>query len=70
MGVTEDALVLDGNAVAGLLAEVFGGAEVTGALRGCGSCGQRACGRRAPAVSGCGLVLRCPGCGDVALVRR
>jgi hypothetical protein len=41
MGVSEDALVVDGNAVAGLLAEIFGGAEMTGAVRGCGSCGQR-----------------------------
>ena len=36
-----DDLVLDGNALAGVLASVFGGAEMTSAARGCGSCGQR-----------------------------
>ncbi|WCB96233.1 hypothetical protein DSM104299_04990 [Baekduia alba] len=35
-----DALVLDGNAIGGLLADVFGGAELTAAPRGCGSCGS------------------------------
>ncbi|WP_414642226.1 DUF6510 family protein [Baekduia sp.] len=68
MTVTDEALVLDGNAVAGLLAEVFGGAEVTGAVRGCGSCGQRHAVGKHRLYRGAGLVLRCPGCGDVALV--
>jgi hypothetical protein len=68
MGVSEDALVLDGNAVAGLLAEIFGGAEMTGAVRGCGSCGQRHAVGKHRLYRGAGLVLRCPGCGDVALV--
>lgn len=63
-----DAQVLDGNAVAGLLAEVFGGAEVTGAVRGCGSCGQEHAVGKHRLYRGEGLVLRCPGCGDVALV--
>jgi len=68
MGLTDDALVLDGNAAAGLLAEVFGGAEVTGAVRGCGSCGQEHAVGKHRLYRGAGLVLRCPGCGDVALV--
>jgi Family of unknown function (DUF6510) len=63
-----DAQVLDGNAVAGLLAEVFGGAEVTGAVRGCGSCGQEHAVGKHRLYRGAGFVLRCPGCGDVAMV--
>jgi hypothetical protein len=66
--VSDEALVLDGNAAAGLLAEVFGGAEVTGAVRGCGSCGQEHAVGKHRLYRGAGLVLRCPGCGDVALV--
>jgi hypothetical protein len=68
MRLTDDTLVLDGNAAAGLLAEVFGGAEVTGAVRDCGSCGQRHAVGKHRLYRGAGLVLRCPGCGDVALV--
>jgi len=68
MGVSEDALVVDGNAIAGLLAEIFGGAEMTAAVRGCGSCGQRHAVGKHRLYRGAGLVLRCPGCGDVALV--
>src|SRR3954454_24571177 len=62
-----DALVLDGNAIAGLLADVFGGAEVTAPVRGCGSCGQRHAIGEHRLYRGAGYVLRCPGCGDVAL---
>jgi hypothetical protein len=62
-----DALILDGNALAGVLAEVFNGAELTGALRGCGSCGQRHAIGEHRLYRGAGYVLRCPGCGDVAL---
>src|SRR3954451_5181475 len=62
-----DALVLDGNAIAGLLADLFGGAEVTAAARGCGSCGQRHAVGEHRLYRGAGFVLRCPGCGDVAL---
>ena len=62
-----DALVLDGNAIAGLLADVFGGAEVTAPARGCGSCGQRHAIGEHRLYRGAGFVLRCPGCGDVAL---
>jgi hypothetical protein len=66
--VSDDAQVLDGNAIAGVLAEVFGGAEVTGAVRGCGSCGQSHAVGQHRLYRGAGLVLRCPGCGDVAMV--
>jgi Family of unknown function (DUF6510) len=60
-----DSLHTDGNAAAGLLQEVFL-AEVTTARRVCQSC------RRDSAIGahllfeGAGLVLRCPGCGDLA----
>ena len=65
--VDGDALVLDGNAIAGLLADVFGGAEVTASARGCGSCGQRHAIGQHRLYQGAGFVLRCPGCDDVAL---
>jgi hypothetical protein len=64
----EEALVLDGNAIGGLLAEVFNGAEMTAAARGCGSCGQHHPIGEHRLYRGAGFVLRCPGCGDVALV--
>jgi hypothetical protein len=62
-----DAQVLDGNAIAGLLAEVFAGAELTGTQRGCGSCGQSHPIGRHRLYRSAGLVLRCPGCSDVAM---
>ena len=62
-----DDLVLDGNALAGVLATVFGGADMTSAARGCGSCGQRHAVGEHRLYRGAGYVLRCPGCGDVAL---
>jgi hypothetical protein len=62
-----DDLVLDGNALAGVLASVFGGAEMTSAARACGSCGQRHALAEHRLYRGAGWVLRCPGCGDVAL---
>jgi hypothetical protein len=58
-------LVLDGNALAGLLAEAFG-AEVTDALRGCASCGTFSAIGAYRVYAGAGYVLRCPACGDVA----
>jgi len=64
--MTGDSRWLDGNAIAGLLEELFG-AELTGAPRGCQSCGAvRAIGAHR-LYCGAGLVLRCPACGDVAL---
>jgi Family of unknown function (DUF6510) len=68
MSLTDDSLVLDGNAAAGLLAEIFGGTEMTGALRSCGSCEQEHAVGKHRLYRGAGLVLRCPGCGDVALI--
>ena len=63
--MSEHALWLDGNALAGLLHESFG-AELTDAPRRCQSCGQvRAIGAHR-LYRGAGLVLRCPVCGDVA----
>ena len=57
---------LDGNGVAGLLGEVFG-AEVTAVVRACGSCGTEAAVGAHRAYRGAGVVLRCPGCGDVGI---
>ena len=57
---------LDGNGVAGLLGEVFG-AEVTAVVRACGSCGTEAAVGAHRAYRSAGVVLRCPGCGDVAI---
>ena len=64
--MTVDALWLDGNAYAGLLAEVFG-TEVTTAPRECPSCGLRSALGAHRAYAGAGVVLRCPGCSAVAL---
>jgi hypothetical protein len=57
---------LDGNGVAGVLTEVFGG-DVTTARRVCGSCGDRSPVGEHRAYMGAGIVLRCPNCSDVAL---
>jgi uncharacterized Zn finger protein len=55
----------DGNAIAGLLEEIFA-REVTAAERVCQSCGsQRHIGAHRLYRSA-GLVLRCPNCGDIA----
>jgi hypothetical protein len=62
-----DSLWLDGNALGGLLHELFG-AEMTAAPHTCRSC------RATNAVAahrlylGAGRVLRCPVCDDIALV--
>jgi hypothetical protein len=57
----------DGNAIAGLLQEVFA-VEVTAAGRVCQSCGlDRQIGAHR-LYTGAGFVLRCPGCGDLAAV--
>jgi hypothetical protein len=64
--MSDEATWLDGNGVAGLLAEVFG-AEVTAVIRGCGSCGTDAAVGAHRAYFGAGVVLRCPACGDVAV---
>jgi len=64
--MSEDALWLDGNAIAGLLTEVFG-AELTRTERGCSSCGALARLGAHRVYRGAGIVVRCPSCGEVAL---
>jgi Family of unknown function (DUF6510) len=61
----EESLHTDGNAIAGLLQEVFV-AEVTAAGRVCQSCGLDSQIGAHRLYKGAGYVLRCPGCGDVA----
>jgi hypothetical protein len=56
----------DGNAIAGLLQEVFV-AEFTTLHRTCQSCGDQSPAGAHRSYSGAGVVLRCPHCGDVAL---
>ncbi len=57
---------LDGNAIAGLLADVFG-QEMTTVVRGCATCGAHHEVGAHRLYRGAGFVLRCPSCGDVAL---
>jgi uncharacterized Zn finger protein len=64
--MSEKALWLDGNGLAGLLVEVFG-AEMTSVRRRCQSCGQRHAIGSHRLYHGAGEVLRCPNCGDLAL---
>jgi Family of unknown function (DUF6510) len=56
-----DALMLDGNAVAGLLQEVFA-VEMTTALGTCSSCGATDAVGAAHLYRGAGSVLRCRHC--------
>ena len=59
--------MLDGNAVGGLLAAVFG-REMTAAPGQCAHCGTVSIvGRSAPTCAGPGVVLRCPACADVVV---
>ena len=55
----------DGNAIAGLLEEIFA-ADVTAAPRTCQSCGKRNPIGAHRLYTGAGHVLRCPACGDLA----
>jgi uncharacterized Zn finger protein len=64
--VSDHALWLDGNGIAGVLREVFE-IEMTAVVRGCQSCGERHAVGAHRAYRGAGIVLRCPSCGDVAL---
>jgi hypothetical protein len=60
-------LILDGNAAAGLLEEIFA-AEMTASLTECASCGRQ--GEIANLVAftfSPGLVLRCPACENVVI---
>jgi hypothetical protein len=64
--MSADALWLDGNAIAGLLEELFA-TEMTTVDRGCGACGAHSAVGAHRLYRGAGAVLRCPVCGDVAL---
>jgi predicted RNA-binding Zn-ribbon protein involved in translation (DUF1610 family) len=63
--MTAEATWLDGNAIAGLLRELFG-TEMTTTVRGCQSCGTRAAVGAHRVYLGAGTVVRCPHCGDLA----
>jgi hypothetical protein len=56
-----DELMLDGNAVAGLLQEVFA-AELTSAAGSCATCGATEPVGAIHVYRGAGIVLRCPHC--------
>ena len=58
-----DALMLDGNAVAGLLQEVFA-IEMTTAIGTCGDCGTAGPVGAAHLYRAAGIALRCPHCGN------
>jgi hypothetical protein len=58
-----DELMLDGNAIAGLLQEVFA-AEMTTAVGTCGNCASAGPVGAAHLYRGAGIVLRCPHCGN------
>jgi ribosomal protein L37AE/L43A len=59
-----DALMLDGNAVAGLLQEVFA-VEMTTAIGTCDHCGATEALGAIRVYRGAGAVLRCPHCDHV-----
>jgi hypothetical protein len=60
-------LVLDGNAIGGLLGEVFA-VDVTAAASRCACCGTRAeLGAARVYVHAMGAVARCPGCDSIIL---
>jgi hypothetical protein len=58
-----DELMLDGNAVAGLLQEVFA-VEMTTAIGTCARCGAAGPVGAVHVYRGAGIVLRCPHCGN------
>jgi hypothetical protein len=59
-----DALMLDGNAVAGLLQEVFA-VEMTTAIATCSACDAAGAIGATQVFRGAGVVLSCPHCGNV-----
>jgi hypothetical protein len=66
-GPIDRALVLDGNAVAGLLQEIFA-VEMTVCPAECVGCGREgALATLLAYTRSSGVVLRCPGCGAVVL---
>jgi hypothetical protein len=58
---------LDGNGVAGLLGEALGGGDPTTLRRICQGCGDEHVLGAHRAYRGAGVVLRCPGCGAIAV---
>jgi hypothetical protein len=64
--VNDDAFWLDGNAIAGLLSEIFG-AELTATHRGCQTCGAVSRIGAHRVYRGLGTVVRCPVCSDLAM---
>ena len=64
--MSDEDLWLDGNAIAGLLAELFG-IDMTTVDRGCASCGRHHEVGAHRLYRGAGLVLRCPSCDDIAM---
>lgn len=58
-----DPLMLDGNAVAGLLQEVFA-VEMTTATGTCAACGAAEAVGALHVFRGAGIVMRCPTCGN------
>lgn len=64
---TNRELILDANAVAGLLMDIFGG-EMTAEPTECAHCGNQAkMGTLLAFTQGPGVVLRCSACGQVVL---
>ena len=59
-----DELMLDGNAVAGMLGEVFA-VEMTTATMMCSNCGIAGAVGAMHVFRGAGIVLRCPHCDNV-----
>jgi Zn finger protein HypA/HybF involved in hydrogenase expression len=59
-----DALMLDGNSVAGLLGEVFA-VEMTTAMGTCSNCGATGPLGATHVYRGAGIVMRCPHCGNI-----
>jgi predicted RNA-binding Zn-ribbon protein involved in translation (DUF1610 family) len=58
---------LDGNGIDGLLAEVLA-ADPSTMMHTCSSCGEEHAMGEHRAYRGAGWVLRCPNCGDAAMV--
>jgi hypothetical protein len=59
-----DARMVDGNAIGGLLTEVFA-VEATTAIGTCASCGTAGPVGAVHVYRGAGVVLRCPHCGNM-----
>ena len=67
MTVEQADMKLDGNAIGGLLAEIFN-MEMTAAEGTCGGCGAvNAVGRVDVYINAPGAVVRCPACGNVLM---